>query len=45
MSVLHIEYVSKDELRPYANNAKVHTDEQIEQIRKSIREFGFNDIP
>lgn len=43
MSVLHIEYVSKDELRPYANNAKSHTDEQIEQIRRSIEEFGFND--
>lgn len=40
---LRIEYVSKDKLRPYANNAKVHTDEQIEQIRHSIEEFGFND--
>lgn len=43
MTELRIEYVSKDELRPYANNAKVHTDEQIEQIRHSIKEFGFND--
>ena len=43
MTELRIEYVSKDELRPYANNAKVHTDEQIEQIRHSIEEFGFND--
>ena len=43
MDKLHIEYVSKDELRPYANNAKIHTDEQIEQIRHSIQEFGFND--
>ena len=43
MNKLHIEYVSKDELRPYANNAKIHTDEQIEQIRHSIEEFGFND--
>lgn len=43
MTQLHIEYVSKDELRPYANNAKIHTDEQIEQIRHSIEEFGFND--
>ena len=25
MAELHIEYVSKDELRPYANNAKIHT--------------------
>lgn len=43
MGELHIEYVSKDDLRPYENNAKIHTDEQIEQIRKSIEEFGFND--
>ena len=43
MTELRIEYVSKDELRPYANNAKIHTDEQIEQIRHSIEEFGFND--
>ena len=25
------------------NNAKIHTDEQIEQIKKSIEQFGFND--
>lgn len=40
---LKIEYVSKDVLKPYANNAKIHTTEQIEQIKKSIDEFGFND--
>ena len=40
---LKIEYVSKEELKPYANNAKIHTEEQIEQIKKSIKEFGFND--
>lgn len=40
---LKIEYLNKEELRPYANNAKVHTAEQVEQIKKSIREFGFND--
>lgn len=40
---LKIEYFNKEELRPYANNAKVHTAEQVEQIKKSIREFGFND--
>ena len=43
MKDLHIEYVSKEELKPYANNAKIHTDEQIEQIRRSIEDFGFND--
>lgn len=40
---LKIEYVDKQELKPYANNAKVHTAEQIEQIKRSIAEFGMND--
>lgn len=40
---LKIEYLDKEQLKPYANNAKVHTDEQVEQIKNSIREFGFND--
>lgn len=40
---LKIEYLDKNDLKPYANNAKIHTAEQIEQIKKSIREFGFND--
>ena len=40
---LKIEYLSKDILKPYANNAKSHPKEQIEQIKNSIREFGFND--
>lgn len=40
---LKIEYINKDELKPYANNAKIHTAEQIEQIKQSIRDFGFND--
>ena len=43
MNKLKIEYLKKEELRPYANNAKIHTDEQVEQIKKSIEEFGFND--
>lgn len=43
MSNLKIEYVSKDQLKPYAKNAKLHTDDQIEQIKRSIEEFGFND--
>lgn len=41
--MLTIEYVKKAELKPYVNNAKIHTGEQVEQIKKSIREFGFND--
>lgn len=38
---LKIEYLKKEELKPYANNAKIHTAEQVEQIKKSIEEFGF----
>lgn len=30
-----------DELVPYANNAKIHGPDQIEQLRRSLREFGF----
>lgn len=40
---LKIEYLKKSELKPYANNAKIHTAEQVEQIKKSIEQFGFND--
>lgn len=43
MSNLKIEYVSKESLKPYAKNAKLHTDDQVEQIKRSIEEFGFND--
>ena len=31
------------DLKPYKNNAKIHTEEQIEQIVKSIEQFGMND--
>lgn len=40
---LKIEYLKKEDLKPYANNAKLHPAEQVEQIKNSIREFGFND--
>lgn len=43
MSKLKIEYVPKESLKPYLNNAKLHPTEQIEQIKNSIREFSFND--
>ena len=32
-----------NELKPYDKNAKIHTKEQVEQIKKSIEEFGMND--
>lgn len=40
---LNVEYVPIDTIKEYENNAKIHTDDQIEQIKKSIQEFGFND--
>ena len=43
MPELAVEEMPTDELIPYANNAKIHTDEQIDQIAASIEEFGFND--
>lgn len=41
--MLKIEYVDIDSIKPYENNAKEHPKEQIEQIKKSIKEFGNND--
>lgn len=40
---IKIEYVPIEELKTYPNNAKIHTAEQIEQIKESIKEFGMND--
>lgn len=43
MEKLKVEYIDTGELKPYENNAKIHTDAQIEQIARSIQEFGMND--
>ena len=40
---LDVEYIDIDKLIPYSNNAKMHPEEQVEQIKKSITEFGMND--
>ncbi len=40
---LKVEYVSIDDIKPYVNNAKLHPQEQIEQIKESIRLLGFDD--
>jgi ParB/RepB/Spo0J family partition protein len=40
---LKVDYIPIEQLKPYEKNAKIHTDEQIEQIKNSIREFGMND--
>lgn len=31
------------DIKPYERNAKVHTEQQIEQIKESIKQFGMND--
>lgn len=43
MEKLKIEYVDINSIKPYEKNAKLHPQEQIEQIKKSIQEFGNND--
>ena len=43
MDRLKIEYVDINSIKPYKNNAKLHPEEQIEQIKKSIEQFGMDD--
>jgi len=43
MEKLKIEYVDINSIKPYENNAKLHPQEQIEQIKTSIEKFGMND--
>lgn len=38
----NIELMPLDQLRPYDRNARLHTQQQIQQIAKSIAAFGFN---
>ena len=33
--------INMSDIKPYANNARTHSTQQIEQIAKSIKEFGF----
>ena len=40
---LKIEKLNIAEIKPYSKNAKRHPKKQIEQIKKSIQDFGFND--
>lgn len=40
---LKVDYIPIEQLKPYEKNAKIHTPEQIEQIKNSIQEFGMND--
>jgi|TARA_R100000479_G_C6355938_1_gene191105 ParB-like chromosome segregation protein Spo0J len=38
---LRIKYVATDDLIPYINNSRIHSDKQISQIAASIKEFGW----
>ena len=40
---MQIEVLHLNVLKPYENNAKIHTPTQVAQIAASIQEFGFND--
>lgn len=39
---MEINLLGIDELLPYANNAREHSEDQIKHIANSIQEFGFN---
>lgn len=43
MNDLKIIMLKVKELKPYEKNVKLHPASQIEKIKKSIKEFGFND--
>lgn len=43
MQKLKVEYLPIGSIKPYAGNAKLHPQEQVEQIKRSIEAFGFND--
>jgi len=38
---MQIDMVKTDDLIPYVNNSRTHSDEQVTQIASSIKEFGF----
>ena len=40
---MKIEKININEVKSYENNAKLHPPEQIEQIKRSIKEFGNSD--
>ena len=43
MQELKIEKINITDIKPYSKNAKRHPKKQIEQIKKSIEDFSFND--
>ena len=43
MNELKVEYLKPDDLTPYENNTRKHAPDDIEQIKESILQDGFND--
>lgn len=41
MADLKIDYISASDLVPYENNSRTHSPRQVEQIKRSMTEFGF----
>ena len=41
MTKIKVTYKKTEDLIPYANNSRTHSDTQVAQIAASIREFGF----
>ena len=41
MKIHNQRMINISDIKPYANNARTHSTQQIEQIVKSIKEFGF----
>ena len=39
---LAVSYISPEEVKPYENNAKKHSEKQVTQLINSIKEFKFN---
>jgi len=39
--MLSIEYKATGELVPYVNNSRTHSEQQVQQVAASIKEFGF----
>lgn len=38
---LQVQYIKCSDLKPYQNNARIHSPKQIEQISQSMKEFGW----
>lgn len=41
MADLKIEYILATDLVPYENNSRTHSQQQVDQIKRSMNEFGF----